>query len=227
MLSERKFNIQKFKMTEEMRTSILDVVRSVIEANIDDIESTQSKYKHIQLWKELLSRSMEGNGKSRLEKICRSTLTRLSSRITSSCRPRSKQWSSLEKKMLTNLPSPPAKRKYNPRESCKRKKIGLWILNDIYLVFIISSSCASTSSPLEAPCWEDSSEAAASWRDACGKSREAERAWWVAEVHKGSRSRAEVEEAQIKVVVVDNLGKGISSYHALTVFIWTPFHIWH
>ena len=44
MLSERKFNIQKFKMTEEMRTSILDVVRSVIEANIDDVQSTESMY---------------------------------------------------------------------------------------------------------------------------------------------------------------------------------------
>lgn len=43
MLSERKFNIQKFKMSEEMRTSILDVVRSVIEANITDVQSSQSK----------------------------------------------------------------------------------------------------------------------------------------------------------------------------------------
>lgn len=42
MLSERKFNIQKFKMTEEMRTSILDEVRKVIEANKTDIEAAES-----------------------------------------------------------------------------------------------------------------------------------------------------------------------------------------
>ena len=40
MISERKFNIQKFKMTEEMRTSILDEVRKVIEANKNDLESS-------------------------------------------------------------------------------------------------------------------------------------------------------------------------------------------
>ena len=47
MLSERKFNFQKFKMTEEMRTSILDEVRKVIEANKTDVESSECLIHHI------------------------------------------------------------------------------------------------------------------------------------------------------------------------------------
>jgi len=39
LVSERKFNILKHKMPEEMRTSILDEVRKVIENNKSDIDS--------------------------------------------------------------------------------------------------------------------------------------------------------------------------------------------
>ena len=63
MLSERKFNIQKFKMTEEMRTSILDEVRKVIEANKNDVEAAESKDWIMQLSRRLLKTNMEGSGK--------------------------------------------------------------------------------------------------------------------------------------------------------------------
>jgi gamma-glutamyl phosphate reductase len=63
MLSERKFNIQKFKMTEEMRTSILDEVRKVIEANKTDVEAAESNYGGMQLSRRRLRRNMEGSGR--------------------------------------------------------------------------------------------------------------------------------------------------------------------
>lgn len=44
MLFEKKFNVQKFKMTDEMRTSILDEVRKVIEVNKSDAESSSSEH---------------------------------------------------------------------------------------------------------------------------------------------------------------------------------------
>jgi hypothetical protein len=63
MLSERKFNIQKFKMTEEMRTSILDEVRKVIEANKTDAEAAESTNTAMQQSRRPLKKNTEESGK--------------------------------------------------------------------------------------------------------------------------------------------------------------------
>ena len=166
-------------MTEEMRTSILDVVRSVIEANIDDVQSTESMYSLMKLWREWLSKNTGGSGKWSLARTCPSTLIKISSRTTLFFRLRSKLWSfsgrSISIKVCT------ASQRSTPQWECPKNKGQLFRISDINL--IIFGCIISFSLPFASSLWSLFRECShilaveGPWADAWWEgSRKAERA---------------------------------------------------
>ena len=72
---------------------------------------------------------MEANGRLSLEKICQYTSTKILSKTISSCRLKSKPWSSSEKNMLKSQVIPTAK--YSRPWKYQWKKINLWKVTDL------------------------------------------------------------------------------------------------